>query len=89
MIHTCHAFGCEKPVPPKMLMCLKHWKMLPRTAQNDIWKEYVRGQEIRKNPTNEYLKAQQRAVVLVLSKERGIDLESAIRLAFPHLKEKS
>lgn len=53
-----------------MLMCLKHWKMVPRVGQLDIWKTYVPGQEIRKDPTDEYLKAQQRAVAMVLKAEK-------------------
>ncbi len=70
MKHLCHAIGCKVSVPPKMLMCLKHWKLVPREAQNDIWKTYVPGQEIRKDPTTEYLKAQQRAMAFVLKAEK-------------------
>lgn len=90
MNHTCHAHGCTKRVPPKMLMCLKHWRMVPKFAQDDIWRTYVPGQEVRKDPTNEYMKAQQRAIVFVLMRERGItDLREAIKLAFPHLPDKT
>ena len=86
MKHLCHAHECKASVPPRMLMCLKHWRMVPKFAQDDIWKNYVPGQEIRKNPTNDYIKAQQRAVVLVLMKERNLDAEEAARLAMPWLK---
>ena len=61
-------------------MCLKHWRMVPRTFQDDIWKHYVPGQEIKKNPTSDYLKAQQRAVAMVVMKERGISVEEAAEL---------
>jgi hypothetical protein len=90
MNHTCHAHGCKKLVPPKMLMCLKHWRMVPKFAQDDIWRTYRPGQEIVKNPSNDYLKAQQAAVILVLLKEMNLPedqagLEKAALIAFPHL----
>lgn len=91
MKHKCHAHECTKSVPPKMLMCLIHWKMVPKFAQDEIWRAYVPGQEIRKNPTDQYLKAQQVAVVLVLVKERGYaldaeGLEKAAKIAFPEMR---
>lgn len=88
MRHTCHAHECDKIVPPKMLMCLKHWRMLPSQFQGDIWRHYVPGQEIRKDPTNEYIKAQQRAVAVVLMREKNISIEEAVKTAFPHLTYK-
>lgn len=84
MSHTCHAHGCKRTVPPKMLMCLKHWKMVPKFAQDEIWATYVPGQEIRKDPSDAYLKAQQRARVLCYMKEQNMnpnnesDLVSAV-----------
>ena len=69
-----------------MLMCLKHWRMVPKKFQDDVWKHYVSGQEIRKDPTSDYLKAQQAAVIVVLMKERNLGIEEAARLALPHLK---
>lgn len=55
MTHNCHAVGCEIPVPPKMHMCLKHWRMVPKAVQELIWKHYRSGQEIDKRPTIEYI----------------------------------
>lgn len=55
MPHTCHAVGCEVEVPPKMHMCLKHWRMVPRDVQALIWKHYRPGQEIDKRPTVDYM----------------------------------
>lgn len=72
MKHHCHARDCEVPVPPKMLMCRKHWFMLPREKQNAIWRHYVPGQEIRKDPTPEYLEAMQDAINAVARKEGKI-----------------
>ncbi len=69
MRHTCHARNCEASVPPKMLMCLKHWRMVPRDLQKAVWREYVPGQEIRKDPTPEYMAVQAAAVDAVAAKE--------------------
>ena len=55
--HLCHALNCAIPVPPRMFMCLKHWRMVPRDQQKAIWREYVPGQERRKDPTGAYLEA--------------------------------
>ncbi len=53
--HQCHAIGCSTPVQPKMHMCLKHWRMVPKLVQNLIWKHYRPGQEIDKQPSLDYI----------------------------------
>lgn len=67
--HECHATGCVIEVPPRMLMCLRHWRMVPSIIQRQIWATYQSGQEIRKDPTAEYLDAQHAAVRAVEQKE--------------------
>lgn len=67
--HVCHAIGCEVEVPPKMLMCLRHWRMVPKVLQARVWATYRPGQEIDKNPTGAYMEAQQAAVDAVAKKE--------------------
>lgn len=67
--HVCHADGCNVEVPPRMLMCLRHWRMVPRDLQRRVWATYVPGQEIRKDPTGAYMEAQQAAVAAVAVKE--------------------
>jgi len=67
--HTCHAEGCTKTVPPRMLMCLPHWRMVPRELQRQVWDTYVPGQEVRKDPTREYLEAHRAAVAAVAKLE--------------------
>lgn len=65
-VHTCHAYGCTTPVPPKMFMCLPHWRQVPKALQREIWRHYQPGQENRKvAPTEEYLDATKRAQVIV------------------------
>lgn len=67
--HTCHAIGCETPTRPRMFMCLKHWRMVPRAMQNNIWAQYVPGQERRKDPTEAYLQATREAINYVAKRE--------------------
>lgn len=70
--HHCHAFDCKKQVPPKLLMCLKHWKMVPRQIQAAVWNHYRKGQEIDKRPSKEYALVQRAAVWCVwVSEGRG------------------
>jgi hypothetical protein len=60
--HTCHATGCQTEVPPKLFMCRKHWFRLPKEMRDLVWENYVPGQEIRKDPTPEYLNIVQRCI---------------------------
>jgi len=55
MIHTCHWPGCKKHVPPKMWGCKFHWFCLPKYLRDKIWDTYVPGQEITKEPSEEYM----------------------------------
>lgn len=67
--HLCHAKGCDVSVPPRMLMCRPHWRMVPRPLQDAVWDEYQPGQENRKDPTDDYLAAAQAAIDAVAAKE--------------------
>lgn len=69
MSHRCHASGCGKAVPPNLLMCLKHWRMVPRAEQREVWRTYRRGQEIDKRPSPEYLAAATAAIQAVAERE--------------------
>lgn len=69
MSHRCHADGCRLEVPPHMLMCATHWRMVPMVLRKNVWRTYVEGQEIRKDPTPEYLEAAQAAIDYVASCE--------------------
>lgn len=62
MGHKCHARGCAKEVAPRLLMCFRHWKLVPYALQKAVWDEYVPGQEIRKDPTLEYITAAHAAI---------------------------
>jgi PEP-CTERM motif len=57
MRHTCHWPLCREEVPPKLLMFLRHWQLLPRPIRDGIWRAYRPGQEIAKDPSRAYMAA--------------------------------
>ena len=65
MAHYCHAIACKTKVPPAMLMCRKHWYKVPYELRVRVWQLYVRGQEVRKDPTPAYIKAASEAIQAV------------------------
>jgi hypothetical protein len=75
--HTCHAQGCEKEVPPRLLMCLRHWRLVPLTLQAEVWRWYRPGQEVDKGPSDRYLVAMKNAINAVAR------LEGQPRLNYP------
>jgi hypothetical protein len=76
MKHACHATRCNIEVPPKMLMCIRHWRMVPRSIQNRVWAAYRPGQEIDKSPSDAYMDAYRAAV-------NAVDLKEGQFLTFP------
>ena len=62
MAHTCHAQGCNVAIPPRLLMCAKHWATVPRELQRRVWATYRPGQEVTKDPSAEYLEAMGQAI---------------------------
>ena len=71
--HTCHATDCPVVVPPKMFMCRRHWFMLPYGLRAGVWAVYVPGQEVRKDPTSDYLDVAMECVRFIEVRERGFD----------------
>ena len=69
--HVCHAEGCEIEVPPKLLMCAKHWRQVPRTIQRAIWRHYRPGQEVDKAPTSEYVAVMKQAIAAVAGRSQN------------------
>jgi hypothetical protein len=64
--HHCHWPGCDKEVPPKMWGCKTHWYMLPKSIRDKIWATYRPGQEITKDPSDEYMAAAAEARIFCL-----------------------
>lgn len=69
MSHLCHAIGCNVEVPPGLLMCKRHWLMLPKEQRGLVWLHYRKGQEIRKDPSDQYLAAAGAAIRWVAAAE--------------------
>lgn len=61
-----------------MLMCLRHWRMVPKVLQNAIWEHYRPGQEVDKRPTEEYMIVQKCTVLYVAIKEKKVDEKVAM-----------
>jgi len=69
MSHTCHAIECKKEIKPELLMCFKHWHMVPPDTQKSIWCHYRKGQCDDWSPSAEYCTAAKLAVEEVGKKE--------------------
>jgi hypothetical protein len=35
--HHCHANDCPVATSPKLLMCARHWRLVPKTMQGQVW----------------------------------------------------
>lgn len=68
-MHTCHAIACSKKVKPAMMMCKKHWFMVPLAIRNQVWAHYRSGQEGDWRPSKEYCEAAKAALRAVAEKE--------------------
>ncbi len=58
-----------------MLMCRKHWGMVPERVQQAVWRTYRPGQEVDKSPSEAYMLAQRAAVWTVFVREGGCEWE--------------
>lgn len=68
--HKCHAEQCNIEVPPKLLMCAKHWWMVPRAYRTLIHIYFRPGQEVDKQPTAQYLAVMKLAINSVAEQEK-------------------
>lgn len=69
--HTCHVPYCQCLVPPKLLMCRNHWGKVPKKLQNEVYRCYRPGQEIDKQPSQQYLTAAKVAIDYVVNLEKN------------------
>lgn len=56
-----------------MLMCLKHWRMVPTKDQRLVWRLYKPRQEINRNPSMEYLRETNRIEIELAEREGQTD----------------
>lgn len=69
MPHTCHAIGCNVEVPARLLMCPRHWRLVPVVLKDAVWKTYRPGQERDKQPSPAYLQVAKAAIEAVRAHE--------------------
>ena len=69
MTHHCHAVGCQTPVPPRLLMCGRHWAQVPKDLQRAVWDAYRPGQEDDKRPSHAWHLAATDAIAAVFRLE--------------------
>lgn len=67
--HACHAERCTRLVPGQLLMCPRHWFMVPKEIQHEVWINYRPGQAVTKDPSPAYLAAARKAITAVAAKE--------------------
>lgn len=67
-MHPCAASPCKKQIEDKLLMCMRHWRMVPRDIQREIWQHYVQGQTWE-TATTQYRSAYLKAVDAVRAVE--------------------
>jgi len=67
--HHCHVPGCDVSVPPRLLMCRKHWAMVPSATRRDVWRYFDPSQCApgpRPRPTESWTRAARAAIEAVL-----------------------
>lgn len=69
--HLCHARGCPTPVKPELLMCLRHWRLVPRDIQARVYATYRRGQCDDMKPSKEWHEAASAAIGYVAALTTG------------------
>jgi hypothetical protein len=69
MSHHCHATACHISVPPEMLMCRRHWFMVPKTLRARVWATYREGQCDDWQSSAAYCEAAKAAVTAVAQRE--------------------
>lgn len=68
---VCAAKLCEAEVKPSMLMCKRHWFMVPKRIRDRVWRAWRGLRSDRPHSQAEYDQAVLEAVQAV-SKEEGI-----------------
>jgi hypothetical protein len=63
--HHCHARNCSVGCKPECLMCLGHWRRVPRKLQRAVWDSYRPGQCDDRNPSEEWHVAADAAIAYV------------------------
>lgn len=79
MSHHCHAVGCPTYCKPELLMCFRHWRMVPKHLQKLVWEFYRPGQCNDMRISREWHLSATRAINAVALKEGILTKKQAIR----------
>ncbi len=75
--HKCHAIGCETPCKPEMLMCKRHWTMLPNPRKRSVLREYKAGQcNLNPIPSEQWHDAADAAIYWIKIAELRITIQT-------------
>ncbi len=58
----CAATGCSERIPPHLLMCRVHWKLVGRDVRQRVMRHYQIGQERRGDASEAYRAAAAEAI---------------------------
>ena len=58
----CAAIGCDERIPPQLLFCSPHWKLISRDVRQRVIRHYQIGQERRGDASPEYRAAAREAI---------------------------
>lgn len=86
-MNKCAAVGCGAKISPQLLMCRKHWFIVPKSIRDRVWANYVRGQEKRLDATDAYMAAYHEAVAAVARRE-GYQAEAQAQSSLAEQYEK-
>lgn len=67
--HFCHARDCDTEIDSRLFMCPHHWAQVPPVLRESIKSTYRQGQEIDKQPSEQYLAFAAAAIAEVAHKE--------------------
>jgi hypothetical protein len=67
--HHCHAVLCKTLCKPELLMCPRHWRMVPNNLRWPVIRHYRRGQCDDMRPSREWHIAARAAIRAVAMKE--------------------
>ena len=68
--HRCPVRGCRQEVPATLLMCLRHWRMVPKPIRDAVWATYADGSGVGSLAYLEAIKAAIGAVDAKLGGQR-------------------
>lgn len=68
--HHCHARNCSVHTKPEMLMCARHWFMVPMALRRRVWATYRKGQCEDMRPSKEWHEAADAAIAAVFAIEQ-------------------